>query len=148
MGIRKISKAVAAPLDMNALMMATREYLGLGRNIKDLTARQSDIKKKLAAAVEENGEEDDRGHVWLQLPESVEGVYALQRQRRVSQSLDEDKAVDILNELGLLESCSKVIRVIDDEAVMAAHYDDKITESQIDSMYPKKVTFAFVPAKD
>lgn len=148
MGIRKVSKAAGEALDPRALVLATKEYLGLGKNIKDLTTRQGQIKKQLSEAVEEYGEEDDRGHVWLRLPELVGEVHSLQRQRRVGQSFDEDKAVEILHAAGLLESCSKTVRLIDDEAVMAAHYDGKLTEAQIDSMYPKKITYAFVTAKD
>lgn len=148
MGIRKVSKTASEALDPRAIVLATKEYLGLGRNIKDLTSRQTEVKKSLSALVEQYGEEDDRGHIWLRLPEEIDGVHSLQRQRRVGQSFDEDKAVEILSEAGLLEQCSKTVRMVDDEAVMAAHYDGKITEAQIDAMYPKKVTYAFVPAKD
>lgn len=148
MGIRKVSKTASEAMDPRALLLATKEYLGLGKNIKDLTTRQGEVKKRLSAVVEQHGEEDDRGHIWLRLPEEVEGVHSLQRQRRVSQSFDEDKAVEILAAAGLLESCSKTVRLVDDEAVMAAHYDGKLTEAQIDAMYPKKVTYAFVPARD
>jgi len=146
MGIRKTSATV--DLDVRALVLATREYLGLAKHIKDLSARQGEIKKKLSDAVEKSGEPDDRGHIWLRLPEEVEGVVALQKQRRVSQVLDEDKATEILTKANLLDECSQMVRVIDQEAVMASHYNGLLSEEQVDAMYPKKVTYAFLTAKD
>ncbi len=64
------------------------EFLGIGSQIKTLNERKEEIKKRLSGLVEEQGTEDDKGHVWLELDAPVEGVSALKRERRGGQEAD------------------------------------------------------------
>ena len=41
----------------------------------------------------------------------------------------------------------KTIRVVDEDALMAALYNDELTEDEIDRMYPQKITWALVLKK-
>jgi hypothetical protein len=84
---------------------------------------------------------DDKGNLILELETEIEGVRILEKQRRTSRKIDEVVADEIILEKGL-EELYKVVRVIDEEALMAAMYDGKITEDELDAMFPSKVIWA------
>lgn len=74
-------------------------------------------------------------------------MVSLKRERRVSQSLDMDAAIVILTQKGLAERCIKPVPTIAEDEVMAALYEGKLTEEDVDTMFPKKVTWAFITSK-
>jgi hypothetical protein len=124
-----------------------KTFISLKKQIDDLTKVQSEYKERLISFVESNGDTDDKGHIWYDLPEEFEGYKGMQRQRRVSQKLDIDAAQDILNDLGLSDRCIKMVPSLDEDEVMACLYEGLLTEEQIDKMFPKTITWAFVPVK-
>lgn len=130
-----------------SLLGKVRRYVQLKRQVDDLVKEQSVIKTELSALVDSQGEFDARGHRILELPEEVDGYVSLQRQRRVSQRLDEDEAQRILTEKKLTDRCYKLTPVLDEDAVMSCLYEGLLTEEDIDTMFPKTETWAFVPLK-
>jgi hypothetical protein len=135
------------PKQEPTIMTKVRSFVSLKRRIDDLTKEQSAIKAELSNLVDQEGEPDEKGHLWIRLPDEVDGYTSLQRQRRVSQSLDEDEASTILNNKGLTERCYKMVPVLDESEVMACLYEGLLTEEEIDEMFPKSVTWAFIPSK-
>ena len=133
--------------DSNPLMIKVREFISYKKQIDKLSKAQDELKKDLMQTVEEIGEVDDSGHQWLHLPEEVDGYSALQRQRRVSQKLDMDAAEEILKQKGLYDKCVKMVPMIDEDAVMGALYLGELTEEDIDQIFPKAITWAFVTKK-
>ncbi len=133
--------------DANPLMVKVREFISYKKQIEKLTKAQDVIKKELIKTVEEHGEVDDSGHQWIHLPEEVDAYASLQRQRRVSQSLDMDAATKILKEKGLYDKCVEMVPMIQEDAVMGALYLGELTEEDVDQIFPKAVTWAFVPKK-
>ena len=131
----------------NPLIKKVRTYISLKGKIDDLTKEQSAIKTELSALVDSEGTPDEKGHIWYSLPEEVDGYVSLQRQRRVSQRLDEEVAERILKEKGLSDRCYKMVPVLDESEVMACLYEELLTEEEIDSMFPKSVSYAFMPSK-
>jgi hypothetical protein len=129
------------------LLGTVKQYVNLKRRIDDLTKEQSVLKTELSDLVDKQGETDDKGHIWLPLPEEVDGVVSLKRERRVSQSLDMDAAILILTQKGLAERCIKPIPTVAEDEVMAALYEGKLTEEDVDAMFPKKITWAFITSK-
>jgi hypothetical protein len=129
------------------LLGTVKQYVNLKRRIDDLTKEQSVLKTELSDLVDKQGETDDKGHVWLPLPEEVDGVVSLKRERRVSQSLDMDAAILILTQKGLADRCIKPIPTVAEDEVMAALYEGKLTEEDVDAMFPKKITWAFITSK-
>lgn len=123
------------------------EFILLKKQIDELTKRQTEIKTRLSAVVEELGEADDKGHVWYELPQEIEGYVAMQRQKRVSQKLDEETAEALLKERELYDRCFRLLPVLDEDEVMACLYEGLITESDVDAMFPKSISWAFVPTK-
>ena len=123
------------------------EFITLRRRIDDMTKQQSTIKSELSELVETEGEPDEKGNLWLRLPHEVDGFTALQRQRKVSQSLDEDVAIELLKSKGLYDRCYTMMPILKEDEVMACLYEGLLSEEEVDSMFPKKVTWAFLTSK-
>jgi len=126
------------------IMGKVRTYLTLKKNVDDMSAQRDSLKKDLIELVDTEGEPDEKGHLWYQLPEEVDGVSALQRQRKVSQKLDADVADSLLKEKGLQDRCYQMVPVLDEAEVMACLYEGLLTEEEIDRMFPKSVTYVFL----
>jgi hypothetical protein len=116
-----------------------KQYLALKQEMKFLSERESELKKRLLESVESMGEIDGKGHVILE----VDGT-KLTKQRKVSNPLNMDVAEQIIKEKGLEDTCIKMVPQIDSEAIMAAFYKKELTEEEIESMFPEKVSYAFL----
>jgi hypothetical protein len=135
------------PSEGNPIVSKVRKYVSLRSRIEDLTKEQSSLKTELSTLVDNEGTPDEKGHLWYSLPEEVDGYISLQRQRRVTQKLDEDEASRTLAARGLSERCYKMVPVLDESEVMACLYEGLLTEEEIDAMFPKSVSYAFIPSK-
>jgi hypothetical protein len=144
----KIAKPPRVVPVVDPLIQKFRDFISFKTRIDSLTKEQNVLKEELNQYVIENGVEDDRGHINFELPEEVDGFRRLQRQRKVSLGLDIDAAILILTKKGLADRCIKSIPTVAEDEVMAALYEGKLTEEDIDTMFPKKVTWAFIPKKD
>lgn len=140
----KISRAATAAPDTTNLRQWAAELIGIKKNVKDLGTRQTLITKRIKAVVQEEGYVDDQGHIWLDFDEPVDGVVALQMQRKVSKPLNEDKAEAILRKHDLYEACTTTVVVLDQDAIMAAHYAGKLSEDDIDAMFPPSISYALM----
>jgi hypothetical protein len=128
---------------MNQVDEDVRQYLALKDNIDLLTKRQSEIKQRLIEAVDTE-EADDRGHRMLSVKAEGVGDVTLTRQRRVSKNLNMEIAEDILTKKGIKDQCIKMVPMLDEAAIMAAFYENYLTEEDIDAMFPAKVSYAFL----
>lgn len=126
--------------DIKSLTNEAKQFLALKEQIKFLTERQTEIKKRLQDALTADGEVDGRGHVTLELDEDIK----ITNQRRESRTLNEDVAETILKEKGIYDECVKMVPVLQEDAIMAAVYKEQITEADVDKMFPAKVTYAFI----
>lgn len=111
--------------------------------------RVGQLKQRLMDIVRDGGETDDKGHAWFELAHVVEGPEGkkfekLQRQRRVSQRLDPDAAERILKRRKLWDQCSRMERVLDEDAVLAAGYEGKLSEAELSEIITESESFAFV----
>lgn len=120
-----------------------RQYLALKDEAKLLTNRTEQIKAELLEEVEKT-EFDDRGHKKLIVSDDYKGEVVLTKQRRVSKNLDIAVAEEILARKGLKDKCIKMVPVLDEASIMSAFYEDLLTEEDIDSMFPSKVSYAFL----
>jgi hypothetical protein len=129
------------------LIKDAREYSFLKQQIDFLEKQQKEVRERLFSQLDELGEVDDKGNVIIELPEEVNGFGAVVKQRRVSRKIDELVADEIITEKGMEEQLYKTIRVVDEDALMAALYNDELTEAEIDLMYPQKIVWALVMNK-
>jgi hypothetical protein len=123
-----------------------REFVYLKKNIDDLSKRQDVIKKKLSEFVDAYGDEDDKGHKWYDMAE-VDGYAGMQRQRRVSQKVDHNMCLNLLTDKGLEGRCFEMKPVLNQEEVMKCLYEGLLSEDDLDIMFPKTVTTAFLVTK-
>jgi len=135
-------KDEASRIDNDDLSSKAREYIFLKKQLEFLEKQQKDLKAVLFDLLDQDGELDSKGHLFLELPTPIEGILSLQKTRRVSRKVNEEEAMRIIEEKGLQDKLLKTIQVVDEDAVMAALYSDDLTEEEIDAMYPITVTWA------
>jgi hypothetical protein len=119
-----------------------REYVRLKETMDALDKRSKELRDKLMDVLDQDGLEDHRGNVLYDFDEPIDGVIRLEKQRRATRKLDEEKAEEIIEARQLADKVYKMVRVIDEDALMAAHYDGDITEQEIDEMFPVTVVWA------
>lgn len=129
----------ADPNDINSQI---REYVKLKATIDAMEQRSAELRTKLMAEIDTNGYADENGNLQLDLGDSVDGVYRLEKQRRTKRKLNEDRAKEILDEVGLTDVIYEMKPVLNEDALMAAFYEEHITENQLDEMFPLTVTWA------
>lgn len=141
------TRTIDAAPEAGSIRQWLKELLTAKDQQKFFKTRQEQVTKRLKAVVEGSGYTDDQGHIWYDLDEAVDGVAQLQMQRKVSQSLQEERAEKILKDKGLWEQCTTTITVIDQDAIMAARFEDKLTDEDIESMFSKTVNYALMTPK-
>lgn len=124
-----------------------REYVRLKASIANMEARTKELHVKLMAELDQDGEEDDKGNIQLVLDHEIDGVTRLEKQRRTKRTLDELKADEIIAAAGIEDDVYEMKRVINEDYLMAAFYNEKITEQQLDEMFPVVVTWALRTVK-
>jgi hypothetical protein len=130
-------------MNTDAIKEDIRQFKALKDNVELLTKRQTEIKKRLTESIDEFGTEDERGHIVL----AVEDAEQIMKQKRVIKNLDINAAEIILNKKGIKDTCIKMVPTLDESAIMAAFYNGHLTEEDIDTMFPQKVSYAFIVGK-
>jgi hypothetical protein len=126
-------------MDIESLKQTLKQYLAIKEETDLLATRATELKKRLTEGVEELGKVDERGHVILE----VDGT-KLTKQRKVSKPLDIDIATTLLKEKNLYEKCVELVPVLQDNEILACVYTGELTEADIDTMFPAKVSYAFL----
>ena len=143
----KVSPAENRNTDETDLIARTKKYAFLKSQLDYLEKEQKALRAELFEVLDGEGEVDDKGNIIVQLPEEVDGFSSIVKQRRVTRKVDELKAEEIITAHGLEDTLYKTIRVVDEDALMAALYSEELTEAEIDEMYPQNVVWALVLKK-
>jgi hypothetical protein len=130
-------------MNQDAVVEDVKQFTALKDQITQLTDRQTIIKKRLTETIDEFGAEDEKGHIVLNYNEDQQ----IMKQRRVSKNLDLAAAEIILSKKGIKDTCIKMIPTLDESAIMAAFYNGHLSEEDIDTMFPSKVSYAFIVGK-
>lgn len=126
----------------DTLESQVREYAKVKASMEVLESRSKELRNELFTHLDTAGFEDDKGNIQLELAQPIDGVVRLEKQRRVTRKIDEGRADEILQELGLSDEVYEVKRVVNEDALMAAYYEGKISEDQLDEMFPANVVWA------
>lgn len=129
-------------LDPESLEAQVSEYAKVKASMEILESRQKELREKLFEALDTEGDVDDKGNIQLNLPKEIDGIMRLEKQRRTTRKLDEETAEAITAEAGIEDEVYEMKRVLNEDALMAAFYEGKLTESQLDEMFPTTVTWA------
>ena len=133
--------------EQDDLVNQTKEYAFIKAQREYLEKQHKELREKLFEVLDGSGEPDDKGNIILELPQEVDGYVSVVKQKRVSRKVDELVAEEIITEKGMEDTLYKTIRVVDEDALMAALYNDELTEEEIDQMYPQKITWALILSK-
>jgi hypothetical protein len=134
-------------LDPDTLEAQVSEYAKLKASMEVLETRSKQLREKLFEHLDLEGFEDEKGNIQLELPSPVDGVLRIEKQRRASRKLDEVTAETLIEEIGLSDEVYEMKRVLNEDALMAAFYEGKITEAQLDEMFPVSVIWALRTVK-
>jgi hypothetical protein len=126
-------------MDIQSIKQTVKQYLALKKEADLLSERTAEIKKRLTADVEAYGEENDRGHLVLDVDDAV-----LTKQRKVTKNLDMDVAEQMLKKRGIYDRCIKMEPVLQENEILACVYTGELSEEDIDIMFPAKVSYAFL----
>ena len=128
------------------IQSTVRQYLRLKDEITLLNNRTDQLKEELLNAVDQV-EVDDRGHKKLTVDDEFKGEVLITKQRKVSKILDMDIAETILTAKGIKDQCIKMVPILDESSIMRSFQEGLLTEEDIDTMFPSKVTWALVMTK-
>jgi hypothetical protein len=134
-------------LDPESLEAQVSEYAKIKASMEIMESRSKELREKLFGFLDLEGEEDDKGNIQLDLPSTISGIVRLEKQRRATRKLNEMAAEEIIGSVGLEDEVYKIVRVIDEDALMAAFYEGKLTEEQLDEMFPVNVIWALRTVK-
>ena len=138
----RVSNNARSITPVDSLAAEVAEYQVIKGQVDELEKRKKTLRDSLMEAVKTAGEPDDKGHLWFDLGDEINGVQHILAERRVTQSLTEERAQEILDSKGLLDRCTKTILVVDHDEVMACLYKEEISEADVDSMFTSTVTWA------
>lgn len=122
-----------------------QEYLRAKAVVDTMMTDVNSRKATLMAYVAENGEPDEKGSLWVELPSPVDGVGSLKRERRESQFLNEEIAEQELRKLGLLEECQQTVVVLDVDKIYGLGYEGKIPKNVMAKIIETRESWAFKP---
>lgn len=185
---KRVPRKTRTKMALTAVAVAFQNWTEARFQAQAAERRQTELRDVLKGEVETQGYLDDKGSLYLDLPEPVPGrkldskgnevtfvVETLKNERRVTQVLNEDKAEALLTEKELLDEGTRLVlrvtdqskaiealtkagllgeeedatfaveRMLDEEAILALRFEDKLTQDDIDSIFDAKVTFAFKP---
>jgi hypothetical protein len=128
--------------DPNDLQSQVQEYVKLKESVAHMEARQKELREKIFAHIETEGNEDTSGSMSLYLDRPIGEVQRVQKTRRGKRTLNEELADQIIEQTGIGQEVYEFKRVINEGALMAAYYEERITEEQLDEMFPTKVIWA------
>jgi hypothetical protein len=144
-----MARAADEPRQFNQddLVGQAKEYVSIKKNIEQYETRQKELKALLFEKIDTEGYEDDKGNIWLELPEVIDDFVSLQKQKRVTRKIDEMIAEDLIEKKGLTDRLYKTVRVVDEDELMAALYEGLLTEEEVDEMFPSKIVWALMMSK-
>jgi hypothetical protein len=125
-----------------------RQYIFVKKQVDFFESELKKLKEQIFEHVDTSGEVDGSGNLFVELPSEIEGVKTIQKQRRVSRKINPEMADNVIMSKGLESELYKTIQIIDEDALMAALYEGKLTEEEIELMYPEKVVWALILNKN
>ena len=143
----RVKETAIRNLDENAIEVQAKEYAFLKKQTEYLEKQIKELRENLFSHSEESGEVDDKGNLILPFEKDIEGYTSVMKQRRVSRKIDAGVAEQLISEKNLEEELYKTVRIVDEDALMAALYEGKLTEEEVDEMYPQTIVWALVMNK-
>jgi hypothetical protein len=137
-----------ATVDLSKVQGVVESWYALKRQSSLITNKLNEGKKALKEMVQQYGETDPTtGSIFLRLREPVgdRRITILKNQRSSTDSTNYERAEEILRKKGLWDAMTTTRTVVDldPDAIYAGFYDGKITEGELDQMFPKIISYSF-----
>lgn len=129
---------------VNDLEVQAKQYIFFKKQVEYFESELKSLREKIFEDIDAKGEVDGSGNLFVELSTEIDGVNMLQKQKRVSRKIDPQMADNLIVSKGLEQELYKTIQVIDEDALMAALYEGKLTEEEVDLMYPQKIVWALI----
>jgi hypothetical protein len=130
--------------EVNEFEAQAKQYIFFKKQLEYFESEIKSLREKLFEKIDTDGEVDGSGNLFVELSNDIDGVTMLQKQKRVSRKIDEQMADNLIVSKGLEKELYKTIQIIDEDALMAALYEGKLTEEEVDLMYPQKIVWALI----
>lgn len=127
------------------------QHITLKTEAARLTKRSNTLKDRLKGWMPgfKDVYRNENGSYFVDLPETVEvggkQYSGMELRRSVSTKFDEETAEKVLRRKNIYDECT--VPVLDQDKIYAAYQEDKITERELDSMFPTSESFAFWPVE-
>jgi hypothetical protein len=128
--------------------VAIEQYIGFRRGKERLQKNEDILKKDLMNFLADIKEKDDRGSSFYKLEDPIDDVVGIKRERRVSQNLDEEAALELVAKYGLESSCLETITVLNEDGLLAANFAGVVPDNEIQALYSERESFAFIVLKE
>lgn len=141
---RRMKRSVAG------IRTATRNWLLTDDAVKKFSEQKEGLRKELLEAIQEMGEEDDKGHRHIKFGDDpVEGrIRGITAQHRVSRTLNSERVEEFLKAKKLWLKGTEVVpehRIISEELILGLNFGGTISDTDLEALYDVGETWAFVP---
>jgi hypothetical protein len=132
-----------------AFLREAREMVLVREQKTRIANREAELKGVLMGVLRDYGDTSGTSgqHRQIMFPRPIRGIAGFVRQAKVVNEVDEVKAEAIARERGIYERLFKPVPTLDDSAVLVALAEGLLTESDVEAIFPKKTTYAFIAEK-
>ena len=111
--------------------------------------REAELKGVLMKTLEYFGDASGPSgqHRFIRFPRPIRGITGFTRQAKVVTEVDETKAEAIARQRGIYDRLFKPVMQLDDAAVMVALEEGLLTEVDVEDIFIRKTTYAFIAEK-
>lgn len=141
----KITRTETPPVAAPSVEDTFWQWQGLRQQSDLIEERMDVLKGDMLQALEAQGYTDDRGHIWIDFGNPIDGFTKLKWELRVTTKLAPERAERILEAKGVHERCIVLVPTLDENEIMVCHAEGLLTDEDIDSMFVKKEIRAFKP---
>jgi hypothetical protein len=126
-----------------------RLWVHLRTQMERTQGQLNHLRDELNAHVDQFGYSDESGHLRLEIDRPFEfggkRYEGIKRERRVSRTLNEERAQSLAQAKGLLERLFPMRPVLDADELYVLYEEGLLTENEIDDLFDARVTWAFKP---
>lgn len=123
--------------DVDYYSRLVKEFKKSKEAIEALTKRQSSMRDELVNFLTENGYEDEKGHLRIDLPDAN-----LKYERRVSRSFNKEAAESWAKDQGIWDLVSEVVELISEDKLLGYAWLHEEVEEAVQSFYSEKESWA------
>jgi hypothetical protein len=137
-------------LDTEELTHDVESWWGIKFQSKLIAKKLDEGKNALLKMIQRHGETDpETGSLFLDLEEPVSDrkIVRLKAQRTVRTGLNPD-AERILRQKGIWDDCVEMVPQVDEGKVHAAYYDRKLSDEDLQLLFPKTIFFSLILLDD